>query len=143
MKDFEKESLTYDKKVDDQQAALVKQQNTMLYVLVGGLALLVILIGMLGIYITHKVAGPIFKMKRLLRQVGEGKLTIDGRLRKGDELVHFFETFQTMVEKLRERQKREIEELEKAIELAKAGGASNESMARVILVRDEMKSALD
>jgi methyl-accepting chemotaxis protein len=150
MKTFTEESSAYDKKIEDQQKALADQQkqllarqNTMLYALIGGLALMVALIGMLGIYFTHKVAGPIFKMKRLLRQVGEGKLTIEGRLRKGDELHDFFETFETMVKKLRERQSREVEELEKAIEIAKKSGASAESVAKVSTVRDEMKRALE
>ena len=39
----------------------------MLYALVGGLTVLVVLIGLLGIYFTHKVAGPIYKMKMLLK----------------------------------------------------------------------------
>jgi geranylgeranyl reductase len=54
-----------------------------------------------GIVFTHKVAGPIFKMKRLLRQVGAGKLVLRERLRKGDELQHFFEVFEEMVAELR------------------------------------------
>lgn len=143
MKDFSKESDAYDKRVDEQQAALVRQQSTMLYTLVGTLGLLVILIGLYGIYFTHKVAGPIYKMKRLLRQVGEGRLTIDGRLRKGDELHHFFEEFQTMVERLRERQSAEIAELDRAIEIAERSGASSESIAKVSVVRDQMKRALE
>ena len=141
--DFDKGAADYDKGIEIQQQALVRQQTTMLYTLVGGLAVMVILIGLLGIYFTHKVAGPIFKMKRLLNQVGEGKLTFEGRLRKGDELQDFFEAFANMVGKLRERQKREIEELEKAIEMAQAAGANAESVARVAQVRDEMKRALE
>ncbi|MEJ7735427.1 MAG: HAMP domain-containing protein, partial [Polyangiaceae bacterium] len=53
-------------------------------------------------------AGPIFKMKRLLREVGQGKLILRERLRKGDELQHFFETFEKMVDALREHQQGEI-----------------------------------
>ena len=141
--EFSKESEDYDKKLEDQQQALARQQNTMLYSLVGGLAGMVLLIGLLGIYFTHKVAGPIFKMKRLLLQVGEGKLKFDGRLRKGDELKDFFESFATMVEKLRARQQHEVDELDRAIELARGAGASTASIAKVVTVRDEMKQALD
>ena len=104
---------------------------------------MVLLIGVLGIYITHKVAGPIYKMKMLLRQVGDGKLTFHGRLRKGDELQDFFEAFATMVEKLSARQRRECELLEAAIEKAKAAGVSDEDIHNVIVVRDEMRAALD
>ena len=139
-----------DKKIEEQQAQLVLQQQqllngqrTMLYSLVGALTLMVVLIGLLGIYFTHKVAGPIYKMKMLLRQVGEGKLKFEGRLRKGDELQSFFEAFAVMVDRLRERKAKEIEQLEKAMELAKSAGANEDSIAKLSVVRDKMRSALE
>jgi hypothetical protein len=120
-----------------------QQQQTMLLSLVGGLTFLVVLIGLVGIYITHKVVGPIYKMKMLLRQVGDGKLNFYGKLRKGDELQDFFEVFAAMVEKLKDRQRREVTELEAAMEAAKASGASDDAIAKISHVRDEMKAALD
>ena len=54
-------------------------------------------------------------MKRLLRQVGEGKLILRERLRKGDELQHFFETFEKMVDALREHQKAEIAKVDQIL----------------------------
>jgi hypothetical protein len=140
---FAQSSSESDKKIADQQQALIRKQHTMLGSLVGGLSMMVILIGLLGIYFTHKVAGPIYKMKMLLRQVGEGRLVFRGGLRKGDELQSFFEAFQTMVEKLRERQSREIDLLESAMETARAAGASEEAMSKVALVRDEMRKSLN
>lgn len=126
-----------------QQKATIAQQNTMLFSLVVGLLLLVILIGLLGIFFTHKVVGPIYKMKRLLRQVGDGKLNFAGKLRKGDELQDFFEVFAEMVEKLKQRQHREVTELDAALAAAKSSGASEDAVARIRHVRDEMKAALD
>jgi nitrogen fixation/metabolism regulation signal transduction histidine kinase len=154
--DFNKEADEYDKQVEakqkelqqqeaellKQQAAIARQQTTMLYSVIGGLAAMVVVIGLYGIYFTHKVAGPVYKMKRLLKQVGEGNLAVDARLRKGDELQDFFEAFASMVDSLRKRQKREAEELEAAIDLARAAGASAESIAKVSRVRDELKSGL-
>ena len=115
----------------------------MLTSLVAGLALLVVLIGILGIYFTHKVVGPIYKMKMLLRQVGDGMLNFYGKLRKGDELQDFFEVFAQMVEKLKDRQRREVTELEAAMDAAKASGASDDAIEKIQHVRDEMKAALD
>lgn len=126
-----------------QHEATRRQQNTMLTSLVVGLVLLVVLIGILGIYFTHKVVGPIYKMKMLLRQVGEGKLNFHGKLRKGDELQDFFEVFAAMVEKLKDRQRREVTELESAMEAARASGASEDAIEKIRHVRDEMKAALD
>jgi nitrogen fixation/metabolism regulation signal transduction histidine kinase len=126
------------------QAAHTKnQQTTMLLSLVAGLTLMVVLIGLLGIYFTHKVVGPIYKMKLLLKQVGDGKLNFHGKLRKGDELQDFFEVFAAMVEKLKARQASEVEELEAAMVEAKATGASEGAIEKIAHVRDEMKAALE
>jgi hypothetical protein len=132
-----------DKQVERQQAQLAKHQRTMLYSLVGGLTVLVMLIGLLGIVFTHKVAGPIHMMKGLLRQVGDGKLTFNRRPRKGDELVDFFEVFQSMVEQLKARQAKEVELLEKGLDAARKSGATDDVLANIMSVRDEMKRALE
>ena len=108
-----------------------------------GRQLLVVLIALLGIYFTHKVVGPIYKMKMLLRQVGDGKLNFQGKLRKGDELQDFFEVFAAMVEKLKARQTSEVEELEAAMKEAQATGASDAAIAKIAKVRDEMRAALE
>jgi len=126
-----------------QQQSTMESQKTMLLSLVGGLTLMVLLIGVLGIYFTHKVVGPLYKMKMLLRQVGNGKLNFQGRLRKGDELQDFFEVFAEMVEKLKDRQRGEVKELTLAMEEASRSGASDDAIAKIGRVRDEMKAALD
>ncbi len=98
-----------------QAQAIRGQQRTMLITLTTALGLLVVLIGIAGILVTHKVAGPIFKMKRQIREVGEGHLRIPNKLRRGDELVDFFQAFETMVVNLRARQQGEIDKLDQAI----------------------------
>ncbi len=140
---FGSESTSAADKVQARQKSLAREQRTMMRTLIGALGLMVLLIGLLGIYFTHKVAGPIYKMKLLLTQVGEGKLTFYGKLRKGDELQDFFETFATMVEKIKSRQQREVDALEAAIEAAKKSGASEDAIAKIRGVRDEMKRALE
>ena len=97
-------------------AFLARQQKQLLVGLIAILAILVVAVGMFGIVFTHKVAGPIFKMKRLLRQVGEGKLVVRERLRKGDELQHFFEVFEAMVGELRKHQEVEIGRVDRILE---------------------------
>ena len=126
----------------EQASALSDKQHAMLYTLVGALSLLVILIGVAGILVTHKVAGPIFKMTRQINDVGEGRLRIPGKLRRGDELVHFFETFETMVRNLRQRQEVEIEKLERAIATMEPKAEPGE-LDPLYELRREMKAALD
>jgi len=143
MKSFNESSADSDNKVQQQQEKVVAQQRQMLEAVVGGLSLLVVLIGLLGIYITHKVAGPVFKMKQLLKQVAQGKLNFPRRgLRKGDELQHFFDAFLKMADDLKARQQNEVEMLEAGIASAKGAGASEESLAKIIAVHAEMKDSL-
>jgi methyl-accepting chemotaxis protein len=143
LKSFNEESEASDKSIAAQQASLVREQQNMIYSLVGGLGLMVVLIGLLGIYFTHKVVGPIHMMKNLLRQVGNGKLNFNRRPRKGDELQDFYEEFVSMVNKLKERQRNEVEQLEIALAVAKEAGAPETSLQKITGVRDEMKAALD
>jgi methyl-accepting chemotaxis protein len=95
-----------------QSANIERQQRTMLITLCAALALLVVLIGLAGIVVTHRVAGPIHKMRRQIRDVGEGNLRPPTPLRKGDELVSFFAAFEKMVANLRQRQQAEIEQID-------------------------------
>jgi methyl-accepting chemotaxis protein len=127
---FEKEADAYDKVIAEHENAavahqvmLLERQRRMLTALVGGLTLMVLAIGLLGIYFTHKVAGPVFKMRRLLRQVGEGNLQVDARLRKGDELKSFFDSFTNMVAALRDRDARQLDEIGSAIDALGRGDA--------------------
>jgi hypothetical protein len=96
-------------------SSVESQQRRVLAGLVAGLAVFVIALGLAGIVFTHKVAGPIFKMKRLLREVGSGKLVVRERLRKGDELQHFFEAFELMVADLRMRKQQELAKVDDII----------------------------
>jgi nitrogen fixation/metabolism regulation signal transduction histidine kinase len=94
---------------------LAYQQRRTFLVLLLVLSLLVTGIGLAGIVVTHRVAGPVYRMKRLLGYVGDGHLLLRERLRRGDELQHFYDAFESMVESLRKRQEAEIEELDRAI----------------------------
>jgi len=123
-------------------AAIRGQQRTMLVTLTTALSLLVVLIGFAGIMVTHKVAGPIHKMKRQIREVGEGHLRVPNKLRKGDELVDFFEAFETMVLNLRSRQQGEIDKLDKAIQSLEPKAEPGE-LDPLYELRQQMKDGLN
>jgi len=142
-KEFTAAATEQDNKIQAQQEGLVRQQRTMLYVLVGALAVMVFVIGVLGIYFTHKVAGPIYKMKLLLKQVADGKLNVNARLRKGDELQDFFDVFAAMVENLRARKTAEVALLDAALVEAKGKGLGDDALAVFTKVRDDLKRPLD
>ncbi len=134
-KTFGEEAAKDEQKLKDEQDRLVRdavfletQQRELLAGLILALGLLVVGVGVLGIVFTHKVAGPIFKMKRLLREVGGGKLVVRERLRKGDELQHFFEVFENMVTELRRRQEAEIARVDKILEKLSDAPVSHRGM---------------
>ena len=134
-----------------QSKDLEEQQRALLVGIVVALLLLVVALGVAGIIMTHKVAGPIYKMKRLLKQVGEGQLVMRERLRKGDELVHFFETFEKMVNDLRRRQSSEIAKvdliLQRLDDAPRSQGGNREfdddGVALLKKLRQEMQEQLD
>jgi nitrogen fixation/metabolism regulation signal transduction histidine kinase len=121
---------------------LEQKQRSLMAMLVVGLAALVLFIGAVGVVITHKVAGPIFKMKRQLREVGDGSLRRPGKLRKGDELVDFFDAFEDMVDRLRQRQKSEIGRVDAILGALDRSDAPS-AVVTLRALRDEMQAHLD
>jgi Trk-type K+ transport system membrane component len=79
-----------------------------------GLLLAVVLFAY-GIVLTHKVAGPLFKVSTHLDRIRDGRLGIVYNLRKGDELVDFFERFKAAHDALRARTVEDIRLLDQTI----------------------------
>jgi methyl-accepting chemotaxis protein len=50
------------------------------------IGLVVLFFGVISIFITHRLAGPVFAIKRMLKTLGHGDLSARIRLRKGAEL---------------------------------------------------------
>lgn len=125
-----------------QSLALKESQRVMLWTLAGALALLIMGIGLAGIVVTHKVAGPIYKMKRHLQDVAMGRLEVPWGLRKGDELVDFFETFRKMVAGLRKQREEEIDILKRSVaELSPA--VSEETVAPIKKLIADLERSLE
>ncbi len=137
-----KRLLQQQKQLELQDKELKQRRTTYASALTGILALLVIGIGMAGIVVTHRIAGPIFKMKRQFRELGEGKMKMPYPLRKGDELVEFFAGFETMVKSLRDRQAQEIATLDEAIGKLESK-VSADDLAPLHELRATMQAELD
>jgi hypothetical protein len=87
-----------------------------LFGIIGFGVLLVVSIFASGIWITHKVAGPLYNMSRICGRVRDNKLSPSLRaLRKGDELQEFYSSFREMYEALRARVGGDIQSLAAAI----------------------------
>ncbi len=108
-----------------------------------GVLVLALALGATGIVVTHRLVGPAYRLKVLLREVRDGRLVVRGRLRKGDELQDVFHAFTEMIVSLRSAQEQEIAQLDAALDRAKAAGVPAEAVAEIEKVRDRMRSALD
>lgn len=61
-----------------------------------GIGLIIVLFGAFSIFITHKLAGPVFVLERMARDITKGDLTVRTRLRKGDDLNDLAEDMNKM-----------------------------------------------
>ena len=120
-----------------------EQDQKVLLAIVGGIAILALVLGFTGIMVTHKVVGPAYKLRRLLGDVADGHLKVQGRLRKGDELQNVFLAFERMVESLRERQKEEISQLDAALQMSRDAGTPEDALLEIVAVRERMQAELD
>lgn len=94
---------------------LAGKDQALIYEMVGlGLGLVVILSAYLVI-MTHKVAGPLFKVSTYFEQMAEGRLGVVTPLRRGDMLQDFFGEFKAMHESLRARAQADVAALERAL----------------------------
>jgi methyl-accepting chemotaxis protein len=89
-----------------------------------GFGLVVILSAYLVI-MTHKVAGPLFKVSMYFERMAEGRLGQVTPLRRGDMLQDFFGDFKATHESLRARAIADVEQLERAA--AALRGSRNEA----------------
>jgi nitrogen fixation/metabolism regulation signal transduction histidine kinase len=90
-----------------------------------GLGLVIILSAYLVI-MTHKVAGPLFKVSSYFEQMAVGRLGVVTPLRRGDMLQDFFGDFKSMHESLRARSVADAAAMERALgELRDAAGRAD------------------
>lgn len=94
---------------------LSTRQASVLATIFGLLALLVFAVGLAGIVFTHKVAGPLFKMQRYLKRIGEGRFVEPVPLRRGDDLQEIFAELCTAIRVLRTRESEDLALLEAAL----------------------------
>jgi methyl-accepting chemotaxis protein len=125
-----------------QARSLERKRKALLTTLFVALAALILGVGLAGIVVTHKIAGPIYKMRRQLRELGEGRIRMPAPLRKGDELGDFFETFREMVQRLRTRQGEEIAMLDAAVDELR-GKVDDARLKKLQELRADMQAQLE
>jgi nitrogen fixation/metabolism regulation signal transduction histidine kinase len=90
--------------------------RVVLWGIVGFGVLLVLTVSVAGIWMTHKIAGPLHNIGSAFSRVRDNKLPADmGNLRKGDELQAFHAGFREMYDAIRSRVVKDAETLDRAI----------------------------
>jgi nitrogen fixation/metabolism regulation signal transduction histidine kinase len=98
------------------RVALIKQQRVTALGLAGALIVFILVVGLGTIVATHRIVGPLFRVKRMANEVAGGKVVPPTYgLRPSDELKDVFDAFANMVKKLYERQQADAAEVEAAI----------------------------
>jgi nitrogen fixation/metabolism regulation signal transduction histidine kinase len=87
------------------------KQGTLL-ILSAGLISLVLLLGGLTIIYTHKIAGPVYKLRKLIAAIDGRNLQVFAKLRHADELQEVFVDFDNMFRRLRGHRREDMKELE-------------------------------
>jgi nitrogen fixation/metabolism regulation signal transduction histidine kinase len=140
--DLDAQDKEYEKNLAEVQRRKVQVEASrqhLFYLFAGGGTGLLVLLVVMGVFITHRIVGPVFKLKRLLRQVATGKVVVKERLRKGDELSDLFETFLQMTLSLKVLQLDRIATLDSAIEAAEKASVAPEVMEKLKAVRAQMR----
>ncbi len=111
-----------------------------LFTLIGAGLLLVVGLAIYGIKMTHKVAGPLFKVQLYLAKMRDGRFDKVYNLRKGDQLVEFYDHFKQAHAGVVALEKSDIERLKKTLLAAEAAGAGEHPSIvelRAMLARKE------
>ena len=92
---------------------------------------LVLILSMYLVVMTHRVAGPLFKISMYFDRMAEGKLGKVTPLREGDLLQDFFATFKAMHESVRDRAVSDAELMERAAKALRASAAGGKLTAEL------------
>jgi len=140
--------------VDPSSASELQQQFShsdrwVLWGIVGFGVVLVISITAVGILITHRVAGPLFKVASHVNRVRENRMApIPNSLRRGDELQEFYAAFVDMHQALRTREQSDVMVLNEAVDALEGEGPVDQARVKraldaLLRLKKDKESALD
>lgn len=99
----------------DASAEYAQEDRVLVYKMVGVGVALVIILSLYLLIMTHKVAGPLFKVSMYFDRMSEGRLSKVTPLRQGDMLQDFYANFKEMHEAVRARAQSDVQIMERAV----------------------------
>ena len=107
--------------------AIEDGRQRILYVLIAACSLLVLGLAIYGIKMTHKVAGPLYKISLYMGKMRDGRYDKVYNLRKGDQLVDFYEHFKHAHAGVVDLEQADVERLRAVLAAADAAGVAGTS----------------
>ena len=102
--------------------------------------LLVPFVAVAGLILSHRIAGPVFRIENVLKTIGEGNLDVNVTLRKKDELKSLAKAVNYMTSNLKEDKVTQESLLR---ELSKAAGTIKELLRKEPLNKRLVEKKLD
>jgi len=126
-----------------QRSELVRRQRLMWVVLGGTLVGLLVLMALVSIVLTHRVAGPLMRIRRMVNEVAEGHLRPPPYgLREKDELKDIFDATRGMIHVLRKQQEDDMLVISHALERAKQQGLMGEWLEDLKALESRIRARL-
>jgi methyl-accepting chemotaxis protein len=126
------------------RATVAAQNSTLLWLVVSISLVMALALGLFGVILTHRIAGPIYVFSHYMAVLGEGRFPKVRPLRKSDELGEFHDVFARAVAHLRERERAEgkaLQEIAQVVEAAAARAGEDQEGLRLSLLRLKELSA--
>lgn len=89
--------------------------DTVNSILMRWIVVFILAIAILSIFVSHKIAGPVFRLEETTKMIASGDLTQQIQLRHGDELKDLQEAFNQMSESLCKMVAKDREVIEKLV----------------------------
>lgn len=125
------------------QTQLASADTQLLTIIAASFGAFLVVLTILSLFITHRMAGPIFVMRRHVATLASGSIPQVRALRKGDEFVEFYETLSDAVDAIQGRTEEEIAVLSRAVDaLGGAEGPDAESARRALGMLVEKKRGM-
>jgi len=128
-----------DKEAADKRS--LRELILLIAIIAFGIVFLVVIF-IFNIVITHRTAGPLFKMGRYMDEIRENKYTEVWNLRKGDQLVGLYGRFQAMHKAAKARVEKDVELLTAACEACDKAGVEGEAIEALKTRLDEKRQSV-
>ena len=103
-------------------SAMESRDQELVLKMVGAGAALVLILSLYLVIMTHKVAGPLYKMSAYFDQMAQGRVGPVSGLRRGDMLQDFFGKFREMHDDVRERLGDDVDAMQRLLSACAAAG---------------------